>query len=365
MLTHNSREHLYAFTLINLGPATLQKLAESFDSFEKAWQASQSKLIEAGIKESIAEKIQNTRPKINIEKEWEKFAKSGLWFITINDKAYPQQLREIKSAPFVLFYLGNLELLKQKQLAVVGTRRYTDYGRMVTEKLIPQIAQAGIVITSGMAQGIDSIAHQSCLDTNQPTIAVLGAGISEAQKNSYARQMIDKIISQDGLVISEYPPLFPASKYTFPARNRIVSGLSLGTLVIEAGIKSGTLITANYALEQNREVFAVPGNIFSPKSDGTHQLIKNGAQIVTSANDILEVLNFAPIQGNLFEQPSPEFTDPEEELIYKKLSLDPIVIDKLAKLCKLDTSTVTTKLSLLELKNLARNIGGGRFIKNV
>ncbi len=361
----NSQKYLYSFTLINLGPSTLRKLAESFNSFEEAWQASQSKLMEAGIKNTVAEKIQSTRLKINVEKEWDKFTKSDLQFITINDKSYPQQLREIKSAPFILFYLGNLELLKQKQLAVVGTRRYTDYGRMVTEKLIPQIARAGIVITSGMAQGIDSIAHQACLDANQPTIAVLGAGIAEVQRNNYARRMIDKIISQNGLIISEYPPLFPASKYTFPTRNRIVSGLSLGTLVIEAGIKSGTLITANYALEQNREVFAVPGNIFSPKSDGTHQLIKNGAQIVTSADDILEALNFAPIQGNLFEQSGPEFTDPEEELIYKKLSLDPIVIDKLAKLCKLDTSTVTTKLSLLELKNLARNIGGGRFIKNV
>jgi len=356
-------KYLYAFSLINLGPATLQKLQVYFDSFENAWLAGRNDLIKAKLRESIIEKIIATRPKIDPAKEWEKLEESGIKFIKADDPDYPQQLREIKSAPFILFYRGNLKLLKQKQLAVVGTRRYTEYGKMVTEKLIPQIARAGIIITSGMAQGIDSLAHQATVEAGQPTIAVLGAGILETEKNSYARKMMDYILANDGLIISEYPPLFPAGKYTFPARNRIVSGLSLGALVIEAGVKSGTLITANYALEQNREVFAVPGNIFSDKSPGTHQLIKNGAQVVTSADDVLEALNFAPTQGSLFDQPTPEFDDPEEELIFKKLSLDPIVIDKLAKLCKLKATTVSAKLSLLELKGLARNVGGGRFIK--
>ena len=313
--------------------------------------------------EKTAQKITASRQNINVDKEWTKFQETELKFITENDPEYPQQLREIKSAPFILFYIGNIELLKQKQLAVIGTRRYTEYGKMVVEKIIPQIAQAGIVITSGMAQGIDTLAHLATISSNQPTVAVLGAGISTVQKNNYANKTIGDILSHNGLIISEYPPLAPASKYTFPARNRIVSGLSLGTLVIEAGKKSGTMITVNYALEQNREVFAVPGNIFSNQSEGTHHLIKNGAQVVTSANDILEVLNFAPTQSNIFDQPKIEFTDPEEKLIYKKLSLDPITIDKLAKNCKLDTTTISSKLSLLEMKGLARNISGGRFIK--
>jgi DNA processing protein len=305
------------------------------------------------------------RSQLNLTSEWEKFQQTGLNFITVNDREYPRQLKEIKSPPFVLFYRGNIDLLKQKQLAVVGTRRFSEYGRLVTEKLVPQIAQAGITITSGMAQGIDSLAHQATINVGQPTIAVLGAGILEAEKNAYARQMMHSILSQNGLIISEYPPDYPASRFTFPARNRIVSGLSLGVLVVEAGEKSGTLITANYALEQNREIFAVPGSIFSAQSYGTHRLLKNGAQMVTSANDILEALNFSPIQSNIFDQPEIKFTDSEEEIIYQKLSLDPIVIDKLAKRCKLSVTTVTTKLSLLELKGLARNIGGGRFIKKI
>lgn len=358
-------KYLYAFSLINIGPATFKKLKSYFGSFTKAWEAPSSKLLQAKIKESVVNKIKSTQSKIDVNKEWHNFKKTKINLITIDDQSYPQQLREIKSAPFILFYLGNFTLLRKKQLAVVGTRRHTDYGQMVTEKIIPQISQAGIIITSGMAQGIDSIAHKACLNAKQPTIAVLGAGILEARKNNYSQRIMDNIVSQNGLIISEYPPYYPASKFTFPARNRIVSGLSLGTLVIEGGLRSGTLITANYALEQNREVFAVPGNIFSDKSTGTHQLIKNGAQVITSANDILEVLNFSPTQSNIFDQAEISFTNPEEELIYKKLSLDPIVIDKLAKLCKLNSTTVTTKLSLLELKGLARNIGGGRFIKGI
>ncbi len=355
-------KYLYAFSLIDLGPATLKKIKAYFDNFKEAWTAPKTDFIKAGIQHSTAEKISTLRININIDKEWKTFQKSEINFITINDTSYPQQLREIKSAPFILFYIGNLKLLKQKQLAVIGTRRYTEYGKIVIEKIIPQIAQAGIIITSGMAQGIDSLAHLATTTTNNPTIAVLGAGLTKGL-TGYNINTANKILTHDGLIISEYPPHYPASKYTFPARNRIVSGLSLGTLVIEANKKSGTMITVNYALEQNREVFAIPGNIFSNQSTGTHNLIKKGAQVVTSANDILEFLNFAPTQSNIFDQPRIEFTDHEEELIYKKLSLDPILIDKLSKNCKLDTTTVSSKLSLLEIRGLAHNVGGGRFIK--
>lgn len=355
--------HLYAFVLLNTGPSTLRKIKTKFGTFKKAWEASKTELIQNSLLEKTAEKIISLRPTINLTKEWKKFQKTGLKFITENDPRYPQQLREIKSAPFILFYIGNIKLLKKKQLAVIGTRRYTEYGKMVVEKIIPEIAQAGIVITSGMAQGIDTLSHLATISSNQPTIAVLGAGISIVQRNNYANKTMNDIISHNGLIISEYFPFSPASKYTFPARNRIVSGLSLGTLVIEAGKKSGTMITVNYALEQNREVFAIPGNIFSDRSTGTHDLIKEGAQIVTAANDILNVFNFAPTQSSIFNQPQIDFTNKEEELLYKKLSLDPITIDKLAKNCKLNTTTVSSKLSILEMKGLARNIGGGRFIK--
>ena len=356
-------QYLYAFSLIGLGPSTLRKIKDYFDNFKQAWTSPKTEFIKAGIQNSTAEKIITTRQQINVNNEWSRFQETGLNFITVHSPEYPQQLREIKSAPFILFYLGNIELLKKKQLAVVGTRRYSEYGKIVTEKIIPEIAQAGIIITSGMAQGIDTISHLATISVNQSTIAVLGAGITVTQQNNYANKTISTILTYNGLIISEYPPFTVATKYTFPARNRIISGLSLGTLVIEASKKSGTMITVNYALEQNREVFAIPGNIFSNRSTGTHHLIKEGAQIVTSADDILEVFNFAPAQSNIFDRPQIDFADPEEELIYNKLSLDPILIDKLAKNCKLNTATVSTKLSLLEMKGLARNISGGRFIK--
>jgi len=356
-------KYLYNFILIGLRPASLKKLHSTFPDFRTAWTASVAELRQANLTENTIQKIVTARTTINPDEEWRKFQETNLKILTINDSEYPDLLRKIGDAPFALFCQGNIQLLRRKQLAVVGTRRHSEYGKMVVQKIIPQINQAGIVITSGLAQGIDSLAHQSVVEQQGETIAVLGAGIIQAQKNYQAKKLISEIIAQNGLIVSEYPPLAGATKFTFPARNRIVSGLSLGVLVVEAGEKSGTLITANYALEQNREVFAIPGNIFSDKSIGTHLLLKQGAQLVTSANDILEALNFSPIQKNILEEIEITLDDPQEERIYQKLSFDPITIDKLSKICKMNSMTIASKLSLLELKGLVKNIGGGRFIK--
>jgi DNA processing protein len=286
-------------------------------------------------------------------------------FAGINTEYFPKILSEINSAPFALFAKGNLSLLLEKQLAVVGSRKPSYYGKQALEKIIPEICSSGLIITSGMAMGIDSLAHRQSLDQEKLTIAVLGSGLGQKiLKRAFNYRLGQEIIEKNGLLVSEYPPNFEANKFTFPARNRIISGLSLGVLVIEAAERSGTLITARYALEQNREIMAIPGNIFSQQSLGTNKLIKQGAEPVTSANDVFKVLNWKISSSQpLNEVQKISFDDKEEKMIYNKLSFDPQSLDKLVLMCKLDISTISVKLSMMEIKGLVKNTGGG-YIKN-
>ncbi len=364
-MNNQEQKFIFAFSLLPIiGPARFRKIQDGFKTFEEAWSATKDQFIrKAKLDEKTVRAIVQHQKETDLEKEFVKFKNSNIRIVTEDQSDFPEQLREIKSAPFVLFCYGNVKLLRKKQLAVVGTRMYTPYGKMVVEKIVPEISRAGLVITSGMAQGVDSAAHRAALSLNNPTIAVLGGGINESLERNMTRHIIKDIITQEGLIVSEYPPDFKANKFTFPTRNRIISGLSLGSLIIEAGERSGALITARYALEQNREVFATPGNIFSQKSVGPLDLIKQGAQVVTSANDILEALNFATSKIKTSEEKI-EFEDEEEKKIYEKLSLEPLHIDKIAAAAKLDSTVVSTKLSMLELRGLVRNIGGGMFIRN-
>ncbi|HHX58380.1 MAG TPA: DNA-protecting protein DprA [Candidatus Moranbacteria bacterium] len=367
MENKNELKYIYAFSLIpSVGPSTFRKISTGFTNFEVAWKSTPLEFTQkTKLRENLVQKIFTAKAKIDPEQGWRKFENTGLSLISFNDKNYPSQLKEVKTPPFVLFCLGsNLKLLQEKQLAIVGARKNSPYGQMATEKIVTEIAPSGLVITSGLAYGIDQIAHRTALKSNAKTIAVLGSGINEVLNRPPIKNLIDEIISKDGLIISEYPPRYPSSRFTFPARNRIVSGLSLGTLVVEAGEKSGALITTRCALEQNREVFAVPGNIFSPTSIGPNNLIKQGAQPINSANDILETFNFATnalAKNNNHKKIS--LTDETENKVYSALSFDPLVIDQLAKKCTLDTATISTTLSMLELRGLVQNIGGGRFVK--
>lgn len=354
--------YLLGFTLIpEIGPSRFEKITKNFPSLEKAWRASEKELLSKGIEEKTVSLFCQKRLSVGIEKEFEKFSKSGFLLISKDEPTYPERLKEISSAPYALFCHGNTDLLDKKQIAVVGTRIPTNYGKMATEKLCQGLANAGFVITSGMANGIDSIAHKSALEAGAPTIAVLGEGLALLARKFFAKKLMEEIVGAGGLIISEYHPSARATKFTFPARNRIISGLSLGTLVIEAGEKSGSLITANCALEQNREVFAVPGSIFSPQSMGTSLLLKNGAQPVTSANDILAAFQFAPLEN--LSAPPPNFESEIERTIYSQLTLEPIHIDILAKKCALGANEVSSTLSIMELRGIAKNIGGGMFIK--
>jgi len=281
--------------------------------------------------------------------------------ITINDKEYPSVLKEIHNPPKQLFVKGEIKNQDKVAIAIVGTRKYSAYGKQVALDLSSKLAKLGITIVSGLARGIDTFAHRAALDAGGRTIAVLGSGMDQKSFSPSQNYALSEEIAQNGAVITEYPEGTIGAIYTFPERNRIVSGLSLGVVVIEAPEKSGALITANLALEQNKEVFAVPGNIYDENSQGTHKLIKDGAKLVTCVEDILEELNLSHL---LSETPKTK-TKPEnkeEEIILSLVGLQPMHIDEIIKLSKLPTSIVNSTLTILEIKNAIRNLGKNNYI---
>jgi len=284
----------------------------------------------------------------SLRSEW-----APIRILKIEDKNYPKLLKEIKEPPKVLYYRGELNPGDQC-FAIVGTRRCSDYGKQVALEMAGDLAEAGLIIVSGLAPGIDTFAHTATVERKKRTIAVLGTGIDE--KTTYPQsnlKLAQRILETGGCLISEYPPGTPGSKFTFPQRNRIISGLSLGVLVVEAKEKSGALITANWAKKQGRKIFAIPGLIHSLNSKGPHYLIKNGAKLVENANDILEELNL------------PKSTHPgevlgeteEENLILETLKEGPLDIDKIIEKTKLPAATVASTLSILEIKGKVSNLG--------
>jgi len=278
--------------------------------------------------------------------------------ITIEDKNYPQLLKEIKNPPKKLYFLGKI-FPKENCFAIVGTRKCSNYGKEVAYKTASQLSEAGLTIVSGLAPGIDTIAHKATIERKGRTIAVLGTGLD--RKVIYPKsnlRLIDKILEYGGAIISEFEPKTHGTKYTFPQRNRIISGLSLGVLVVEARMKSGALITANYAKEQGRKIFAVPGSVFSQTSKGCHFLIKNGAKLVEDAKDILEELGIKKFKARKKEI---EGRTPEEILILEVLKEGALDIEKIIEKTKLSPSKVACTLSILEIEGKIKNLGGNTY----
>jgi len=280
----------------------------------------------------------------------------GIKEIRMEDKNYPELLKKIADPPKILYFRGEL---KKEELCfgVVGTRRCSAYGRQATIDIVSKLAEKGLTIVSGLAPGIDTFSHQACLERKKRTIAVLGTGLDE--KSIYPQVnigMTRKIVESGGCLMSELPAGTPGSKFTFPKRNRIISGLCYGLLVVEAKNKSGSLITAKYAFEQNRKVFAVPGPIYSSNSAGPHKLIKRGAKLVDNPNDILQELNLPLMEEKTKEVSS--LDNQEELLILKVLKEEPLHIDKIIEKTKLKTTTVARTLAVLEIQEKVRNLGG-------
>jgi len=280
-----------AFNLIGgIGPVGFKKILTYFNSLDNAWSAEIKEFKKAGLTEFTIEQIRKKRYKINPDWEMERLSKQGINLITLQDKDYPKLLKEIYDPPAILYVRGNLQS-NDKCFGVVGTRKLSLYGSEIAGLITADLAKSGLTIVSGLAKGIDTIAHQTALRTNNRTIAVLGSGVDKASVYPFDNQSLAEKISRNGAVISEFPIETQPLPQNFPQRNRIVSGLSLGILVIEAPEKSGALITARNALEQNRDVFAIPGPIISKNSFGPNNLIKMGAKLVSQAEDILEELN--------------------------------------------------------------------------
>lgn len=276
--------------------------------------------------------------------------------VSINDKEYPRLLREIKNAPKILYYRGNLKS-EENCFAVVGTRRCSSYGKEAALEITGDLADAGLTIVSGLAPGIDTFSHWAAIERKKRTIAVLGTGVN---KNSIYPQsnlkLAEKILETGGCLISEYPPGSRGTQFTFPQRNRIISGLSLGVLVIEAKEKSGALITADWARKQRRKIFAIPGSIYSLNSKGCHLLIKKGARLVENASDILLELNLQSEKADSAKEI--EGKNRAEILILDTLKDEALDIDKIIEKTKLPAATVVSALVILEINNKVRNLGG-------
>ncbi len=280
--------------------------------------------------------------------------------IKIGDKNYPPSLKEIKGAPKVLYRRGEIGQ-EENCFAVVGTRRCSSYGKQVAWEIAGDLAEAGLTIVSGLAPGVDTFAHTAVVERKKRTIAVLGTGLDERSIYPQSNlKLSQKILENNGCLISEYPPGAPGSKITFPKRNRIISGLSLGVLVVEAKEKSGALITAEWARKQKRKVFAVPGPIRSLNSKGPNKLIKQGAKLVEDINDILTELNLP------LKKPGSFYTgeNEEENLILDALKEETLYIDKIIENTKLPTATVASLLSILEIKGKVKNLGANVYAVN-
>lgn len=347
---------LHAFNSIpGVGPATLRALKNHFGSYDAAWCANESALAQSSVTPQALQAILWKRPSLNPDKELGNLIREGVWTLHEEDPNYPLMLKEIPSPPAILYGKGDVSLLNTKSIAVVGTRKPTHYGLDATEKIVQKLSEF-LTIISGLATGIDGRAHETTLDAEGHTVAVLGSGIDQnsifpPQHRGLAR----RIVENRGAVISEYPPGTPALKEHFPQRNRIVSGLAQGVFVVEAPERSGALITARLALEQNRDVFALPGSIFSLYSRGPLTLIKEGAKCVSSAEDILEELG---IEYNKMK--AEKFTaelEEKEKQIFEMLA-EPMGVDAIKVGTNLETPTIIATLSMLELKGLIKNIGG-------
>jgi DNA processing protein len=360
MMNKKDLKYWVGFSFVpGIGRVRLNQIESHFGDLESAWKASASELRQARLDDSVIRAITTWRPKIALDAEMEKLKRFGIQVLTWHDDDYPARLKEIYDYPPLLYIRGSLTAADEWCLAVVGTRRATAYGRQVTEEIVSDLARNNITIISGLARGIDSVAHQAALDAGGRTIAILACGLDiiyPSENLNLARRIIE-----NGALLSEYPLGTKPKPDHFPRRNRILSGMSLGVLVTEAGEGSGALITANLALEQNRDVLAVPGSILSPSSRGANNLIQEGAKLVQNCQDILEELNLRAVAQQLeFKEIIPE--SETESVLLKRLSTEPAHIDNICAGSGLPVATVSSTLAMMELKGLIRSVGNMSYV---
>jgi DNA processing protein len=349
------------FNRVNgIGSAKVRALIDHFGDLEHAWQATPLDLKAAGLDRKAFESFMHTRSTIDLDREVERVEKAGAKVVIWDDPDYPPLLKNIPDAPPTLYMKGQLTTADREwTIAIVGTRKASAYGRQAAESLAAELTRNGITIVSGLARGIDAAAHEAGLGAGGRSIGVMACGIDQVYPIEHTR-LADRL-AEHGAVITEMPIGSPPEAGTFPARNRIISGLALGTIVIEAGETSGALITADRSLEQGREVFAVPGNIFSKASLGTNRLIKEGATLITSAQDVMEALNLKMIvEHSEARAVIPE--DATEAKLLSMLSHDPVHVDQIVQGSGLPITQVSSTLAMMELKGMVRQMGAMQYV---
>lgn len=357
----NERQYWLGFSLVaGIGPKRLLLLVQTFGDLSGAWHADESRLRSAGLDRETTANLLQTRAKIDLAAEMAKIEQAGARLLTPEDEDYPALLKRSDDPPITLYVRGRLTAADALALAIVGTRRATSYGRDSATFFARELAQQGVTIVSGLAHGIDAAAHRGALDAGGRTIAVMGCGVDRvypADHSDLAQQ-----IAQNGALISEFPMGSKPEARHFPRRNRVISGISLGVLVVEAPEKSGALITADFAAEQGRDVFAVPGHIFNHAAAGTNRLIQDGAKLVTTVDDILDELNIArhEVEARTLSQriaPSGE----HERALMAFLHPEPLHVDELVRRSGFPAADVMSTLTLLELQGFVEGDGRGGY----
>ncbi len=352
----------------SIGSVQLRRLLDYFGSIEHCWHCATGDLLEIeGVSLRAVEKFQGEKKKIeSLEKIEEEILKKDIQVITWKDENYPVYLRQIYDPPMVLFIKGDLNRCNpEKNLAIVGSRKASHYIKEILRKIIRDLKGTDITVVSGMAVGVDSCAHQSAIESSLSTVAVLGSGFDKIYP-AQNKDLFKKIADTNGAVISEYYPDIQPRPFLFPRRNRIISGLSQGTLVAEAGLNSGALITASLCLDQGRELMCIPGNVTNPNTEGIHKLIKEGAAVVTKAEDILNYLNWGDISlnKNTNRNNNLKLLDNERK-IYEILDLEPRSFDDLINQSKLSADELMSALTSMELNGIITQKPGQNFVKNI
>jgi len=342
-----------------IGPAKVRRLLDYFGDLGTAWSAAPEALREAGLDRRALDNLLAVRTGLDLDRALQRIEQLGAQALTWESPDYPRNLLSIAQPPPVLYVKGTLTPADEWAVAMVGTRRATAYGREVARELGMSLAASGVTVVSGLARGIDVAAHQAALEAGGRTLAVLGSGLDQIYPPEH--RALAEAITRSGALLSDYPPGTKPEGGNFPPRNRLISGLAKGVVIVEAGEGSGALITADYAAEQGRDVFAVPGSILQRSSRGTNKLIQQGAKPVLEAADILEELNLALVVAHT-EARTILPADETEQRLLACLSAEPVHVDELGAQMGLPIAQVTGTLALMELKGLVRQVGGMNYI---